>query len=141
MIERVEIRGIEGRRFVDVSNLRSQRVNVSYSTNINNVTKKNDLAEVEFSLSTNYLSVGMIRIEGKIYYSGKVDEIVDSWNEKHAIADKEAAAEIMNVPMASCITIIFTLSRDLNLPPPLPPPRINPAEKKKKEGGRDTQYL
>ncbi|MDY6985979.1 MAG: hypothetical protein SVE93_06225 [Candidatus Thermoplasmatota archaeon] len=124
MIERMEIRGIEGRRYVELAEAKSYKISVNHSTTILNVTKDGEKASVDFSFSTNFLPIGMVRVEGRMLYSGNVDALVRSWGSSKKIEDKDIAKELMNAPMAYCMPTIFMLSKELNLPPPLPIPRM-----------------
>jgi len=130
MIERFEIKGIEGRRYVELADAKNYKISVSHSTNILGIAKEGDKANIEFSFTTNYLPIGMIRAEGKMLYSGRTEELMTSWNNNRKIDDKEIANEIMNAPMAFCITTMFMIAKELNLPPPLPMPKLKFEEKK-----------
>lgn len=124
MIERMEIKGIESRRYAELAEARSYKISVNHSTTILNVTREGERASVDFALSTDFLPVGMVRIEGRMLYSGKVDELIASWSSNRKIENREIAKELMNAPMAYCMPLIFMLSKELSLPPPLPIPRL-----------------
>ncbi len=141
MMERIEIKGIEGRRYIELAEARSYKISVNHSTTILNVTGEGERANVDFSFSTSFLPVGMIRIEGRMVYSGKADELVKSWNSSRKIEDKEVAKELMNAPMAYCMPTVFMLAKELNLPPPLPIPKMDFRSKKEGEDDEKQAYF
>ena len=131
MIERIEIKNIEARRYIELQEIKGYKVSINHNTSIKSVRKKESKAELDFAFITNYVPIGMVKIEGCMHYKGKVDELFEEWNREHKIVNKEIAAEVLNIPLTFCMPLVFALAKELNLPPPLPLPRLKFGEKKK----------
>lgn len=131
MIERIEIKGVEARRYIELLEIKNYKISINHNTSIKSVRKKETKAEIDFSFITNYLPIGMIKIEGCMHYKGRVDELFEEWSREHRIVNKEVATEVLNVPLAFCMPLVFALAKELNLPPPLPLPRLKFGEEKK----------
>ena len=53
----------------------------------------------------------------------KQDEIVKGWK-KNKQVPKETMTEVLNTILARCNVSALMLSRDVNLPPPIPLPKV-----------------
>jgi len=90
-----------------------------------------DTARVDFRWTATYTGIGTLNIEGRITYTGEAKELYESWTNTNQMPDA-AAQEIHSVIMKTCMPVAVLLSREVNLPPPLPMPPINVKGNKKK---------
>jgi hypothetical protein len=70
--------------------------------------------------------VGDITIEGEVIYlmeTKKVKEVLDKWKKDKKV-DNDIAGEVLNTALAKCNIQALILSRDINLPSPIPLPKI-----------------
>lgn len=95
--------------------------------------EKQNIIKFKFEFTSKYEpSLGMILFEGNVLYLDepkKVREIVASWKKDKKIP-KELMALLLNQIMTKCNIHAIVLSQDINLPPPIPLPKVQmPAEK------------
>jgi hypothetical protein len=89
-------------------------------------------ADVEFEYTASYGSLGVIKLEGSLIYEGSdAKEIANRWGNKRQMPN-EVASNIHTAIMHSCVPEAVGIAKDLNLPPPIPLPKVNFG--KKKEG-------
>lgn len=70
--------------------------------------------------------IGFIEIAGEVYYmvdDKKRKEILSSWKKDNKLP-KETMTSILNTVLAKCNIQAIILSKDLNLPPPIPLPKV-----------------
>jgi hypothetical protein len=109
-------------------------VKIATNVNILGINKKQaDLLEVPFVFTINYMPpVAQISVKGRAHIKGKEDElkkIHSSYVEKKP-PPQIVVQSISNVVFLESVII----TRTLNIPPPIPLPRITPMKKKKAEG-------
>ena len=78
-------------------------------------------------------SVGTILFEGEVLYledPKKVKEILNSWKKDKKI-DKELMAGVLNTVLTKCNVQALILSQEVNLPPPIPMPKVQIANPEK----------
>jgi hypothetical protein len=76
--------------------------------------------------------VGSINLGGEVLYlleEKKVKEIVKTWK-KDKKAPKDLTATVLNTVLQKCNIQALVLARDINLPPPIPLPKVNVADTK-----------
>lgn len=112
----------------------------------NNVTIKN-LEETKLNLNTNKKAlkinfdftsdytpnIGNILLEGEVIYlvdSNKVDDIVKTWK-KNKKLEKDIMTRVLNNVLTKCNIQALILSKDMNLPPPIPLPKVGETESEK----------
>ncbi len=77
--------------------------------------------------------VGTILFEGEVLYledPKKVKEILNSWKKDKKI-DKELMAGVLNTVLTKCNVQALILSQEVNLPPPIPMPKVQIANPEK----------
>lgn len=84
-------------------------------------------------------NLGKILLEGEIVYmedEKKVKEVIESW-EKNKKVPTELMTQLLNNILNKCNVQALIMSRDINLPPPIPLPKVQsdgkPAPEPKKE--------
>lgn len=109
--------------------------------NINNNVTIKDVEEKDLSLGVNkqqslrfifeFISkydpnVGSITLTGDVLFieeAKKIKEILDGWK-KNKKLPKEVTSKVLNTILAKCNVQALILSEQLNLPPPIPLPKI-----------------
>lgn len=113
------------------------KVSIDNNTVLKEVTekpvnvKKQGGVSLAFDFIANYVNeektpVASIVIEADVLFleeAGKAKEIVDAWK-KNRTLDKELLRESMNAIMDKCNVAAILVARELNLPPPVPLPKI-----------------
>jgi len=107
-------------------------VQIATNLNVVGINKKGeDLLEVPFVFTINYNpGVAQISLKGKSHVKGSKDEI------EQILKDHKEKKPPPPVVLQSISNVVFLESvlicRSLNIPPPIPLPKISPAPKKKR---------
>lgn len=119
----------------------SGKINISNNVSIKNIESKpfalgknkQDGLKFTFEFTSKYdPDVGNITLIGDILYlteKKKIDEILADWKKSKKIS-KEVITPILNMALVKCNVQALILSQELNLPPPIPLPKIQPRENK-----------
>ncbi len=93
---------------------------------------KNDALSFSFEFLTKYEpEVAKIKIEGELLFlTEKKDEILNLWEKERKIP-QDVSIQVINHIFNVCLTKIITIATDLQLPPPIPFPRVGPKPKQK----------
>ncbi|MEM4336405.1 MAG: hypothetical protein QXG86_00165 [Candidatus Woesearchaeota archaeon] len=111
------------------------KISIKYNVQFKNVQKtdlflgktKQEALKFSFEYSANYEPKG-----GKILLVGdliaideveKVKEIINEWN-KNKKLHKEVATPVINTILSKCNIEAILLAREVNLPPPVPLPKV-----------------
>lgn len=125
----VFIHNLSAERFWDVEKA-VPPVRIATNLNVVGINKKNEeLLEVPFVFTINYQpAVAQISVKGKAHVKGKKDEIekIQSAYTKKQPPPPIVVQSISNVVFLESVII----SRTLNIPPPIPLPKIPPKKKK-----------
>ncbi len=76
-------------------------------------------------------AVGEITIEGEVIYlaeAKKVKETLDKWKKEQKV-ENAVLGEVLNAALGKCNIQALILSRDINLPAPIPLPKVGIKEK------------
>jgi hypothetical protein len=76
--------------------------------------------------------VGSIKIYGDVLFmetTAKAKEILDGWKKDKSLP-KEIMPPVLNTILNKCNVQALILSEQVNLPPPIPLPKLQPAQKK-----------
>jgi hypothetical protein len=90
-----------------------------------NTSKKALKLDFEFT-STYDPNVGKILLTGEVIYLAdkpKADDALKNWKKNKKI-DKEIMTQVLNNVLAKCNVEALILSKDMNLPPPMPLPKV-----------------
>lgn len=130
-VSRTELLGVEAKRAGQIANKMNIRIDVN--SNISQIYLTDpDTARVDFRFMANYTGIGTITVEGRITYTGGAKELYDSWTESGQMPD-DAAQDIHTNIMKACMPVAVILSREVNLPPPMPMPPVNIKGQKKQK--------
>lgn len=111
----------------------SAEINVNSTPKITSVKEINvpSLNKKALSLSFEFTStynpkVGEIKIGGEVLYlTDKNKSVLAAWKKDKKLPD-EMRIDVLNHLFRRCMIRVSTLADDLQLPPPLPMPRVNP---------------
>ncbi|MDP7115837.1 MAG: hypothetical protein QF632_00920 [Candidatus Woesearchaeota archaeon] len=99
---------------------------------------KETAIKLTFDFSSKYNpNVGIINLIGEVLNiedEKKTKDILKEWKKSKKLP-QEIMTPILNHILNKCNIQSLILSKDLNLPPPIPMPRINPTE------GKEKQYI
>ncbi len=88
---------------------------------------KENALKFTFEFTSEYSpAIGQILFIGEILHmseSAKQEEILKNWKKSKQVP-KETMAEILNTVLMRCNVEALMLSRDVNLPPPIPMPKV-----------------
>ena len=117
------------------------KININNNVSIKNVEEKkfslsSDKQKVMgfgFEFSAKYdPDVGSIRINGDVLYmdnAGKAKEILDGWKKDKKLP-KDIMPVILNTVLNKCNIQALILSEQINLPPPIPMPKLQTEQQK-----------
>ena len=75
--------------------------------------------------------IGQINLVGEILYIGdaaKVDSILAEWKKSKKVS-KDVMTAVLNTALTKCNIQALILSQEVNLPPPIPLPKVGPKKK------------
>lgn len=123
------------------------KISINNNISITNVEEK-DLSlgsakqkglRFSFLFKCDYVpEVGNIDLAGNIMFladGDKVKEVVDSWKKKK-IVPADMMEPILNAALNRCNIEAIKLSQDINLPTPVPMPRLQRSEQQPKKKGK-----
>ncbi len=94
---------------------------------------KQDGLKFTFEFTSKYEpNVGDMLIVGEVVYinePSKIKEIIAEWKKNKKVS-KEVMTEMLNAILDRCNIQALTLSRDMNMPPPIPLPKVQAEVKK-----------
>jgi len=90
--------------------------------------EKNNALKFQFEFTSSYEpGLGKISLEGDVLYmedSSKIKEITESWKKEKKVPSDVMGA-ILNSILNKCNVQALILSQDINMPPPIPMPKIS----------------
>ncbi len=134
-----ELRSIDAERFSEKGMVR-KNIRVDHNSSVTQMKPiGKGTTEVSFRFTANYAGMGRIEIEGKIKYEGGGKDLAINWRKTNKMPN-QVANEIHSTILSNCIPESVMIARDLQLPPPIPLPKVNiPSEEegKKPAGGME----
>jgi hypothetical protein len=130
---------------VEKSEIGKGKVNISNNVAIKNIESKGislgkdkqDALRFSFEFTSKYEpKLGNILLGGDVLFltdAKKSKEIVDGWKKDKKVP-KDIMAGILNTVLAKCNIQALILSQEVNLPPPIPLPKV-------KVGDKDKNYI
>ena len=111
------------------------KVNIANDVSIKDVEEtnfgKNKGIRFTYYFCSNYSpDLGKIELEGDIFFADKekiIKDIISSW-EKNKKVPEDITMNILDFLLVKCNTQSIILSKELNLPPPIPFPKIDRAK-------------
>jgi len=120
-IKMFELVSVDGKRFSRIGE-RIPHLRVDQNTTITSLNATSDTeARIDFRFTVNYAAMGMITIEGRIVWEGEAKALAEQFSQKKGIPN-EVFNPILAAIFTNCMPTAVVLARDLQLPPPIPPP-------------------
>ncbi|HHF58803.1 MAG TPA: hypothetical protein ENL44_01210 [Thermoplasmatales archaeon] len=134
-VKMIRLKSIEARRYLEPSQAPRQ-IRVDHNVTIVSISFKNqNNSTIDFQYTTNYGSIGIIRMEGELLFEDKnARKIADMWSKSRKMPD-EVATHVHNAIIQACITEAVAIAKILSLPPPIPLPQIRVGKPKPPEKG------
>ena len=134
-VKMIKLKSIEARRYIEPSQAPRQ-IRVDHNVTIVSLSSKNhDNSIIEFQYTTNYGSVGIIRMEGELLFEDRnARKISDMWSKSRKMPD-DVATHVHNAIIQACITEAVAIAKILSLPPPIPLPQIRIGKSTEKKSG------
>lgn len=114
---------------VTIKNIEEQNLNLGKE-------KQNALRFVFEFIAKYEPGIGTIKLEGNVIYMAeqkKIKEILDGWKKDKKLP-KDISASVLNTVLTKCNVQALILSQDINLPPPIPLPKVAMGEEKEDSG-------
>ena len=117
------------------------KININNNVTIKNVEEQNlnlgkekqNALKFVFEFIAKYdPSIGSIKLEGNVIYMAeqkKIKEILDGWKKDKKLP-KDISTGILNTVLTRCNIQSLILSQNINLPPPIPLPKVQAGEEK-----------
>ena len=117
------------------------KININNNVTIINVeekklslaTEKQKVLSFTFEFTVKYdPNIGSITFNGDVLFmedANKVKEILDGWK-KNKKLPKEITTSVLNTVLSKCNIQALIVSEQINLPPPLPLPKVQVGQKK-----------
>jgi len=131
-IRNIQLKSIEARRYIN-SNERPKKVRIDHNSSVSQISDKNDnLAIIDFNYTSSYGPIGMIKLEGSLYYENNdANKITKEWQNSRKMPN-ELASRIHTAIMHACVPLAVGIAKDLGLPPPIPLPQVKIGDNPKK---------
>lgn len=113
-----------------------EKVNISNNVAVTNVEEaelplagqSQKTVKISFAFTTSYEpNLGTIQLEGNLLYIGdakEMKEIAKNW-EKDKRLSAEMMKQVISAVLNKCNIQALVMSKDVNLPPPVPLPKVN----------------
>lgn len=115
-----------------------QNLRIDNNSTITSITLVGETqATVEFRFTANYAGVGIIRLEGRLLLEGDAKQLYEMWSKTNNMPP-DVANLVHGAVITNCMPIAVVVSKDIGLPPPLPP--IQPLQmSQKKPDAKDSR--
>lgn len=130
-----ELNSIEAKRFSKVGE-KLTNVRIDHNNTVTSVVPLNqtDLS-IEFRFTANYTGMGFVRMDGRIVVSDDArspDTIAKEWSTTNNMPS-DFANLVHNAVISNCIITATIITRDIQLPPPVPLPQVDTSQQKKNQ--------
>jgi len=131
-IKNVRLKSIEARRYTDPTE-KPQQIRIDHNSNITQIQNPSGSAGIiDFQYTASYGPVGVIRMEGVLFYEHPdAKNISSEWNKTHKMPN-EIASGIHTAIMHACVPEAVGIAKNLGLPPPIPLPQVRLGQDVKK---------
>ncbi len=130
-----ELNSIEAKRFSRVGE-KLMNVRIDHNNVVTSVMPLNQTdVSIEFRFTANYSGIGFVRMDGKLVVaddSRSPDSIAKEWGSTNNMPP-ELANIVHNAVISNCVITATIITRDIQLPPPVPLPQVDMSQQKKGE--------
>lgn len=129
-----ELNSIEAKRFSKVGE-KLMNVRIDHNNTVTAVVPLNntDLA-IEFRFTANYSGMGFVRMDGKLVVADDArtpESIAREWTSTNNMPP-DFANIVHNAVISNCIITATIITRDIQLPPPVPLPQVDMGQQQRK---------
>ncbi len=129
----LSFKAIEGRR--EPEQVKTE-IKVNSVPRINDVRmmKVSSLGKEVLSLDFEFVTaynpkIGEVKINGDLLYMAKDNKaVLEKWNKEKKLPE-DSSLEVLNYLFRRCLLKVSNIAEDLQLPPPIPLPKIKPKQK------------
>jgi len=128
-IKSFELKAIDAERYIERGEKRDNiKINHNSSvTKMKNIDSKT--THIDFRFTANYSGMGKIKIEGSMKYVGEHSDLAQKWQREKKMPN-DVAKQIHTAIIKKCIPEAVGIAKNINLPPPIPLPKVNIKDKK-----------
>jgi hypothetical protein len=136
-IKGFDVNSVDAKRFTKPGE-KVQNLRIDNNSTITSITLVGETqATVEFRFTANYAGVGIIRLEGRLLLEGEAKQLYEMWSKTNNMPP-DVANLVHGAVITNCMPIAVVVSKDIGLPPPLPP--IQPLQmSQKKPDAKDSR--
>lgn len=119
-IKGFDVSSVDAKRFTKPGE-KVQNLRIDNNSTVTSITLMGESqATVEFRFTANYAGVGIIRLEGRLLLEGEAKQLYEMWSKTNNMPP-EVANLVHGAVITNCMPIAVVVSKDIGLPPPLPP--------------------
>ncbi len=115
-------------------------ININSSNKIDSVEEKeisvfskDPLLNISFEFKTEFDKLGKVEMQGEVYYlSDDNKKVLKDW-QKNKKLPTNVDVEVQNFLFRKCLTLVNSVSENMELPPPINFPMVVPKEKEEEE--------
>lgn len=138
-VSNFEIKSIDAERFSERTE-KKKNVRIDHNSSVTKIEQiDKSTAEINFRFTASYSGMGRIELEGKLKHRGGPSDLAKKWRNKNQMPN-EIANEVHSAIISNCIPQSVLISREIQLPPPIPLPQVNipkDDDKKQFKGGME----
>lgn len=128
-IKNFELKAIDAERY-SKSGSKKGNIKINHNSSVIKMEKVDSKTnKVDFRFTANYSGMGKIKIEGNLKIIGKYPNLAEKWQKENKMPN-EVAKEIHTAIINNCIPEAVGLAKNINLPPPIPLPKVNMPDEK-----------
>jgi len=136
-IKGFDLNSVEAKRFTKPGE-KIQNLRIDNNSTVVSVTMIGEnQASLDFRFTANYAGIGLIKLEGKLLLEGEARNLYEMWSKTNNMPP-EVANIVHGAVITNCLPVAVVVSKDIGLPPPLPPIQpIQMTQQQKKPSGKD----
>ncbi|MFP4000513.1 MAG: hypothetical protein ACLFSM_02250 [Thermoplasmata archaeon] len=129
-IKNFQLKAIDAERY-GKREAKKGNIKINHNSSVINMKKIDSGTNmVEFRFTANYSGMGKIKIEGSLKFVGDHPDLAEEWKKENKMPN-EVAKEIHTAIINNCIPEAVGLAKNINLPPPIPLPKVNMPDERK----------
>ncbi len=131
-ITKFEIKSIDAERFTG-GKKGKKNVRIDHNSSVTKIKQiTNDSFDIYFRFAANYKSIGRIEMEGRLKIKDAPSDLASRWRDENEMPN-EIANTVHSAIIQNCIPKSVLIAREVQLPPPIPMPKVNVPNKEKKK--------
>ncbi len=127
-ISNFELKSIDAERFTEKGK-RMKNIRVDHNSSVTKMKQIDDsTCLIGFRFTANYKGMGRIEIEGQLIYKGEHSDLASKWQKNNKMPS-DVANQVHSTIISNCIPEAVFIARELQLPPPIPLPKVKIPDK------------